>query len=68
VSRAGSFIGAARAPVGFWGRGCGLVFNPEPNKRTRALLEGRLWVPVEMLLALASIMLSDGIVLGLHFF
>jgi hypothetical protein len=46
-------IGAgARAPTGFWGRGCGLVFNVEPNKYAGALLGGRLEAPLEMLLRL----------------
>jgi hypothetical protein len=44
---AGSFIGAAYAPTGFWGHGCGLVFNPEPNKGAGKLLGARLGAPME---------------------
>jgi hypothetical protein len=29
--RAGSFIGLASAPAGFWGRECGRVFGPVPK-------------------------------------
>jgi hypothetical protein len=28
---AGSFIGLAPAPAGFWCRGCGRIFGPEPK-------------------------------------
>jgi hypothetical protein len=39
---ASSFIGAVSAPAGFWGRECGLVFTPKPNKRAGRILGAML--------------------------
>jgi hypothetical protein len=45
-----SFIGATSVPVRFWGRGCGLVFTPEPEFRADHILGGVSGEPMEILL------------------
>jgi hypothetical protein len=47
---AGSFIGLASVPAGFWGRGCGRVFGPKPKKRASGIFRTVLEPPVKMLL------------------